>query len=213
MARKRIHWILMADVIGSRSRSGETVSRQLQKLVAAANEQDGVLSPLVVTLGDEFQGVLTDLGAACDLILFLEQEFLRRKIHFQLRYSLYEGMIDTPVNRERAHGMLGPGLTAARELLNDKRPGSPRIRVSIQNAEVGSALQDLFSVMTALKERWNVRDYELILAMLANRNDAEVAEVFDKNRSQIWKRRNTLLVNEYLAVKRVINQLSRYALS
>lgn len=40
--------------------------------------------------------------------------------------------------------------------------------------------------------------------MIKNENNAEVAEKHDKNRDQIWKRRKTLMVNEYNLLKQFI---------
>jgi hypothetical protein len=40
--------------------------------------------------------------------------------------------------------------------------------------------------------------------MLQNENNEEVAIKHKKNRSQIWKRRKTLLITEYKALKQVI---------
>lgn len=208
MPRVREYHIVMADIIESRSKPGKTVSRQLESIVRAANKAPGVISPFVVTLGDEFQGIVANLHSACQSILQFEYQSLKQNVEFRLRYSLHKGVIETPINRERAHGMLGPGLTRAREMLNEKAPGRPRVLVDLGNSSLDDTLQHLFSVLTALKDRWKVRDYALVMAMLAEDNDSRVAKEFEKNRSQIWKRRNTLLVQEYRSIASVIAWVS-----
>jgi len=208
MSRGKAYHILMADVVDSRSKPGRVLGKQLNSIVTSANSSPGVLSPFVVTLGDEFQGVVDSLASACQLILKFEGECIRRKVKFRLRYSLHKGLIETPINHERAHGMLGPGLTRARELLNNKSPGRLPVLVDIGILDLDHVLQNLFMVSMAIKDRWKNRDYGIIYEMLTNDSDQDVASKFGKDRSQIWKRRNTLLIKEYIAVSEVIQWTS-----
>ena len=66
--------VLMGDIVGSeRARSVKTVHRVFNKAIDFANERyaDGIDSPLAITLGDEFQGLLRTLShswrVACEL--------------------------------------------------------------------------------------------------------------------------------------------------
>ena len=78
-----------------------------------------IISPYTVTLGDEFQGIATSLHAVIEAIFYMEETILRKRLEFKVRYVAVHGEIDTPINRLKAHTMMGPGLTKAREVLTD----------------------------------------------------------------------------------------------
>lgn len=56
--------------------------------------------------------------AGIKIILFIEEYILQNNIGFKLRYVLLSGKIETPVNHKIAYGMIGEGLTKARETIN-----------------------------------------------------------------------------------------------
>jgi hypothetical protein len=168
----------------------------------------GILSPYTVTLGDEFQGVAKSLAAALKSILHMEDTVLERSLGFRIRYVLHQGIIETRLNRRVAHGMLGPGLTRARALLEDKRRGQARFRFDLPDKWLERQLARLFQVIDALSERWRVSDSPLIRDMLANPSNTEVGARHGMNRSQVWKRRRTLLVEECRAVRGIALDLA-----
>ncbi|NMW20288.1 MAG: hypothetical protein HKK67_01350 [Chlorobiaceae bacterium] len=68
------YYVVMADVIASRSRDPQQLMREFENLVGTANTvfSEGILSPLTITLGDEFQGVLSTLLDAVKVLIWLE---------------------------------------------------------------------------------------------------------------------------------------------
>lgn len=134
--------ILMADVVRSRNIDARPLSRHLKTTTAAANRVSGsgIKSPLTVTLGNEFQGVCRSIADGINIILWREHRLRAKPLmidgkgkSYGLRYVLYEGVISTPFNRDRAHGMLGPGLTEPRQRLNQKERKQPRIQIELQD--------------------------------------------------------------------------------
>ena len=206
MARQ---YILMGDIIGSSNYDARQLREEFMGLVSLCNEKlDGsILSPYTVTLGDEFQGVATSLRAVLEAIFHLEESVLRRGLAFKIRYVAVHGEIDTPVNRLKAHTMMGAGLTKAREILTDKRRGKPRFRFDLADAHTMDQLNRLFLVLDGLAGRWDRGDGLLILDMLANPHNEEVGVKHGKNRTQIWKRRKHLLIEEYRALREAIVEL------
>jgi hypothetical protein len=204
--------ILMGDIIASRRRDPRRLQRAFAELVADGNRElsDRILSPYTITLGDEFQGVARSLRGGLDALLWLEEQRVGRGMDFRLRYALHVGEIPVAINRQRAHGMIGPGLARARELLNDRRPGLPRIRVSVESAGayLDRQLARLMLAAEGLIDRWKPKDGSLIAEMIADTDDADVGARHGKNRSQIWKRRNTLLIEEYRAVADAARELA-----
>lgn len=205
------HFIVMGDILKSRSYEGKELMQEFKALVSSCNRRmaEGILSPYTITLGDEFQGVSKSLYWSSRTILCLEEYALQRKFPFVLRYVVHYGKIDTPLNRRIAHGMVGRGLTRARELLTEKPKGQPRFIFDLPNKNLAMQLSRLFGVMASLSRNWQRKDADLILEMLASDDNAAIAAKHGKNRSQIWKRRRNMRVNEYKALRQVAIELSQ----
>lgn len=198
--------ILMTDVIGSRKAQSRILQRDFAEITAAANQTfaDVILSPLTITLGDELQGVVSTHRAGFDIIFYMEELLLETQLKLNLRYVQLEGQIDTPINPERAHGMLGPGLAQARKILTDKYRGKPRYEVSLPDPARTDTLNRLWKLLENLQAHWNRKDYSLILAMISNESNRKVGELFGKTASQIWKRRRTLRIEDYCLLKNLL---------
>ncbi len=208
MSDPRYH-ILMSDVIKSRRYPGRDFMAGFGRLVAACNQDlaAAILSPLTITLGDEFQGVMASLAAACEAVFWLEEARLRQGFLPRLRYVIVLGEIETELNREIAHGMVGAGLTLARELLTAQKRARPEVALRLGDPYLERQLGALFQLMLAISQGWRPADYGLVAAMLGRPRDREVAELFGKDPSQIWRRRRTLQIREYNLAKAVIREL------
>lgn len=205
------HYVLMGDIIKSRVYDAEPLIRDFVKLISDCNEKlkYHILSPYTSTLGDEFQGIARSLRSAIETIFYFEEEIIKRSLYFKLRYVVHLGPIETPINSETAYGMLGEGLTRARELLADKRKNRPKLLFDLPNNPDADQLNRLFSVIGSLMADWRNRDYPLIYDMIVFDNDNDVAKRNGKNRSQIWKRRKQLHVTDYKNLKKVIFDIAQ----
>lgn len=193
----------MGDVVNSSDYDGEALSKGLKELVENTNTKfsETILSPLTITLGDEFQGILRSVSSGIDLLFHFEEELLKTEPDFKLHYVLLLGEIETEINPDIAYEMMGEGLTEARKLLSTKKRNRKRFRFKLQNKEQTEQLSRIFEVLDTIILNWKKEDYPLILDMINNDNNSEVGELHDKNRDQIWKRRKTLMINEYNLLK------------
>ncbi len=205
------HYILMGDIVGSRTYEASKLRREFMQIVSSCNKtlEGEILSPYTVTLGDEFQGVARSLRGLFDAVFYLEEISLRKRLKFKMRYVGLHGEIETPIERIRAHGMMGSGLTRARKILTDKRRGKPRFQFDLPDVGVTKKLNRLFFVIDGLTSRWAPDDGPLILDMIENTNNMEVGVKRGKNRTQIWKRRKHLMIEEFRALKDVIIDLTK----
>lgn len=203
-------YILMGDIIRSRSYDARELRREFMQLMSSCNSKlaGEILSPYTVTLGDEFQGVARSLRGLFDAVFYLEETSLQKSLKFKIRYVGLHGEIETPVNRMKAHGMMGAGLARARKLLTDKRRGKSRFQFEFPNVQMTKALNRLFLVIDGLISRWSPDDGPLILDMIADTINVEVGKKHGKNRTQIWKRRKHLLIEEFRALKEVVLDLA-----
>jgi hypothetical protein len=210
------HVIVMGDIIGSRTYAGRELMRQFRRLVSDCNGHfgDHLLSPYTITLGDEFQGIPDSLRSGVETLLYLIEKSLRNGVPFRLRYVVHHGAIDTPLNRKVAHGMVGAGLTRSRQLLGDltsRERGRPRVHFELPHAGLSDMLNRLFAVMVSLTQDWKKKDIAVAFAMLDDPRDADVAARLRKTRSQIWKRRRSLHIEDYRALRLTVRELAEGA--
>ena len=213
MKSPKNHHILMGDVIRSRDQEGDVLISRFQALVDLCNKRLGgrIKSPLTITLGDEFQGVVDSFKTAAESVLFMEEEILKQGFPLKLRYVSHFGPIDSEINPERAHGMLGAGLTKARELLVAGKKEKSRILFSPDTIQHIDLANNLFFVATLIIDRWKVEDYGLIHDMITSDDNEQVGGLHGMNASQVWKRRKTLEIKEYQLVKQTILSMAGQA--
>jgi len=181
--------VLMGDLVGSeRAQSVKAVHRAFNNAVDSANNSwaTEIESPLTITLGDEFQGLLSTLGHAWAVACELRLRLLTANV--SCRFVIGATQLETPVNPKEAWNMMGSGLAAARDKLNDKRtsnayrfslPGDP-ILESLLDA-VGDSLTDVELGWTTTQREYysRVRD--------ASRTNAKTARSLGVTPRSLYK--------------------------
>jgi cellobiose-specific phosphotransferase system component IIA len=127
-----------------------------------------------------------------------------------LRYVINHGKIDTPINHEIAHGMLGSGLSNARKTLESLKKTDKKFDINTQINTKDLALNEAFLIYQNLVSKWNSKNEREIASLFIQYQDYKVvAEKVGVNRSQIWKKERSLNISSYFAIKNVIAYLSR----
>ncbi len=204
------HYILMADIIHSTQQDSTVLMKDFKKISNEINRnfKKAFLSPITITLGDEFQSVVKSLRDGIDVIINFEELIIKLQIDFKLRYVLNFGGIDTPINPKRAYGMLGEGLTEAREMLGAQKQEIRRFLVKTRKAELSEQLKQAFFIYQSFIDGWKPRDYEIVSAFLNHKDYKIVARVLKKDISSMWRREESLKINEYLAARKLIYLLT-----
>ncbi|ADR20644.1 hypothetical protein MATR_17310 [Marivirga tractuosa] len=199
--------IIMADVINSSTFSGSALMKDFKKLIEKANKlfEKQIISPLTITLGDEFQGVVKDLNSAVELVFYLDQELL--KSEFQLRYALQLGEIETPINKNIAYGMLGNGLTMARENLQYGKEENKRFSVSGYDDLLNEKLDKAFMLYDFFYMSWSEKEKSIVYQFLLGKEYKKVAEIFQKDNSTMWRKEKSLNLKEFKIAKQLIKLL------
>ena len=217
------HFILMADIIGSRKKSGIHLMSRFKELVSLVNiqERKHLLSPLTITMGDEYQGIAHSLNSAIRILISMEEKIVTTGKPCRLRHVILVGTIDTPINTSSAHGMLGNGLTKARETLTSLKHRSwqkpdnlfkhARIRIVSPDKIAETRLNRLFLVYQGLNDRWKKKDLNEVTAFLKYRDYLKVAETMEKDKSSAHRREKSLMINEYLAIRELILSVAEEA--
>src|SRR5271156_1591606 len=115
------YFAVIADMVGSRgmARSERRVLQQkFARLIASFNRdyRKTIASKFVITLGDEFQGLLSSATVIPDLIWRLEQDLPQR----EFRVGIGLGTLDTPLQKV-AINIDGPVLHTARAAIDYSR--------------------------------------------------------------------------------------------
>ncbi len=200
----------MADIINSRNKKGKTLINIFKKLTEEANKtfKNNLLSPLTITLGDEFQGIPASLKDSILIIIWFEEAIAKNGLDIKLRYVLNYGSVDTEINPKIAHAMLGEGLTEARNILVGlKKNKSTRFHFRLKKPTDHSLATNCFILFQNIVDEWKQEDAPLLSNFLEGMNYKDVAGLRSKNISLMWKRNKSLKIEPYNAIKAIIHQL------
>jgi len=198
--------ILMADIIKSKEKKPDKLIINFKNLTSDINLQykTSFLSPSTITLGDEFQAIVRSLKNSVEVIIAFEEKIIQEKQDFKLRYVLHYGTIDTPINKNFAYGMLGPGLTEARNRLEILKNQGHRFFFSLGNKLLEDKMNFAFILYQSFVDSWKVDNFPLVAEFLKDEDYKKVAKKLKKDTSLMWKRKKTLKINEYIAAKNMI---------
>lgn len=200
-------FILMCDIIGSGDKEQKLLMHQFKKCTEYINNkhQENIVSPLTITLGDEFQGLIDTLENTLTIIVNLEEFIIEQNFQFKLRYVLVYGEIETEINTNIAFEMLGKGLTQARKLITHLKNDHHRFYVDVGHPSLNTILNQLFALYENTVDEWKIdKDHNLISSFIKNRDYKIVAAELNKNRSLIWKREKTLNISSYFSIKNIL---------
>lgn len=198
-------YVLMGDIIKSQTHIPVKLMEEFKLLIDTINNdyKNEILSPLTITLGDEFQGIVTSVKSSVQVIMAIEELMIERKLDFKLRYVLHQGEVETEINKDQAFGMLGTGLTEAREKLNSIKKLSGRFHFSIEDDQ-DNKLNQLFILFQYFIDRWSIKDCEEVTHFLSGKNYKKVAKLVGKDESTLWRKRRSLAIDEYQTCKVLI---------
>ena len=111
----RIHGVLVADVVASRSNAHlrSSLNEKLRIASIAGLDEKLIRVPYAVTAGDEFQVVAARLERLPKLILDLRRRMLPFRLRIGIGIGVVEGQIRPPVNR-----IAGEAFEFARTAIN-----------------------------------------------------------------------------------------------
>lgn len=199
--------ILMADIVDSRKTNSSALINDFRKIVKYINTEwsDSILSPLTITLGDEFQSLMKDIESCYKVIFDIEEYIILNSLNLKIRYIVNYGEIDTPINKNIAYEMLGKGLTYAREQLNLLKSSQTRFKVSINKSlDTVDVMNNLFVIYGSYVDSWKMKDFGMVSEFIRHNDYKIVADELNMNRSSTWRRYKTLKIEEYNLIKDTI---------
>ena len=199
----------MADIVNSRHKQPNILIKEFKNSINIINNKysKNILSPLTITLGDEFQGVFGELETAVAAIFDLEEIIIKNNYDYKLRYVLNIGKIQTPINNDIAYEMLGEGLTVARSILNENKKDNIRFSFHYDKNKNQDIINDAFSIYQSFIDDWKPKDTATVSEFLKHDNYRIVSEIIKTDPSSAWRRKKSLKINEYNRIKKIIIHL------
>lgn len=184
--------VVMGDLVQSeRLHKPEHLHEQFNNSVNAQNEKraEALASPLTITLGDEFQGLTKTLAHAAAIVRDMRLQLMANAIDCRFVIGLVE--LKTKLNPEKAWNMMGPGLSEARDKLNEKRTNS-LYRFSIPHDPLTETMLDALGAgLTAIERGWTDQQREDIAALISGLTPAELAKRRNVSVHSIYKVRGS----------------------
>ncbi len=206
---------VIGDMVASRA-IGERaeVQRRLERALQEVNEvyAADIASRFMITLGDEFQGLLRAGAQTPELIERIE----RAMYPVRVRFGLGVGAITTEIDAEKPLGADGPAYYGARHAIealkaSERKRMEPRATARIEITgypDVAEVVNTLFALNTALKSRWAQRQREVIAAYIeCGGTQSEVAQRLGIHQSNVQKALAHASFYTYQKALRALSQL------
>ena len=211
----KVHVAVIGDIVQSRKIVNRTeVQSKLKALLAGINEKynDDIASKFMITLGDEFQGLLQCGQNAMKII----EEIEMKMYPIQLRFGIGIGKITTEIDFEQPLGSDGPAYYNARDMINElkkneKKKKMPDADIMIasegDNESTDILLNSILSLCTVIKKNWTARQREVInVCSEYGDNQQEVALLLGITQSSVQK---NLSNANYYSFKNAISTVSK----
>ncbi len=183
-----IHAVLMGDIVHSEHNAAtEHLYACFNAAIERQNQQHAMTlaSPLTITLGDEFQGLVNTLAVAAQMARDIRLDLLDNAI--DCRFALGVATLKTPLNPARAWNMMGPGLALTRERLNEKS-ASNLYRFAIPDFPILETMLEASGAgLTAIERRWTDTQRRDIRALLQGASPDDVARRRNVSVHSIYK--------------------------
>jgi len=192
--------VVMGDLVRSETTlAPEPLHDTFNRAVDAQNRTHAaaLVSPLTITLGDEFQGLVRSLAQAAAIVRDLRLALLAQRVDCRFVIGLVQ--IKTRLNPDKAWNMMGPGLARARAVLNEKKQGTLYRFTVAEGGAFEVMLEALGIGMTAIERRWTDRQRDDITALLGGLSPVELARSRGVSVHSVYKVRASGDIEAYAA--------------
>ncbi len=168
------YFVIIGDMVQSREiRERQKVQEAFQRALAQVQQEykQGIVSPLTLTIGDEFQTVLDQSDRFFAMIHCLE-EYLP---DIRFRYGLGVGEISTALNRKAAIGMDGPAFHFARQALEQARQMKRRFVFVCASPKIQARIDLFFNWIDTITAGWSKEKLQILHLSQLRLKQKEVA--------------------------------------
>ncbi|MBQ7944486.1 MAG: hypothetical protein IJ326_10545, partial [Lachnospiraceae bacterium] len=166
----------------------------------------------MITLGDEFQGLLGQGEHVVDIIEEIQMEMYP----VQIRFGIGIGEITTDINAEMAIGADGPGYYMAREAIETVKRNEQKSKIQAADIAIATSsciqyqcelMNTVFSLMSVIKEHWTQRQREIIWEF--DKHNGSQAECADRLLIKQSSVQRSLVSGNYYAYREAKDTLKK----
>jgi hypothetical protein len=205
---------IIGDIIQSKKLDNRKDSQiKLQDVLNSINKKyvKDIASNFMITLGDEFQGLLKCGENTINIISEIELEMYP----VQIRFGIGTGEITTNINRDFPIGSDGPAYHNARKMIESLKNMEKKIKAGYSNIMIATQgdnssadmlLNSIFSLCATIKKKWTKRQREIVFAYIKSENSQiKAAEKLEIKQSSVNK---GLSGAEYYSYKNALDIIS-----
>jgi hypothetical protein len=175
------------------------LQKRFATLIASLNQdyQGVIASRFVITLGDEFQGLLNSTSMIPDLIWRLERDLPQR----QFRVGIGLGSLDTPL-QQYAINVDGPALHNARAAIDHAKKTKVLGGVFRGFGDLDDILEGIGRLLWFQRSRWTYSQRKIANLLRNGMSQAEVAEALRIKRQVVSRQVRASGCYPYIAGER-----------
>src|SRR5229473_4015370 len=178
---------LIADMVRSREltrRQRPSVQKRFKEFVDYLNGtySRAILSRFVITLGDEFQGILSSATAIPDLMWDIDHRFSDRN----LRVGMGFGVLDTPIQKE-ARNVDGPALHMSRAAIQTAHEKRRYGGVFLGFGELDTVMNGLARILWFQRRRLTQTQLRIAELLRRGQSQSDAAKELSISRQAISK--------------------------
>lgn len=206
---------IIGDIVESKKIENRLdVQKNLKKVLDDINAgyPDDIASPFMITLGDEFQGLLINGGNVIDII-----EYIQIKMDpVRIRFGVGVGKIETEINRFAPFGADGSAYHNARDMIAVLKNTEKKNKAADANIMIGAdgdnagtviLLNIALSLCTAIRQRWTDRQKAIAFEfLLGGDSQRGVAEKIGVSQSFVHK---SLYNADYYSYRKAMDTVAR----
>lgn len=145
------------------------IQHKLNNVLNRVNREyeSSIAAKFMITLGDEFQGLLYSGKNVVDIIEEIQWDMYPLNIRFGVGF----GTIATDINPEMAIGADGPAYHKAREAIQQLKTNEQKTRIQVSDIRIGieddnhsisMMLNTILTLMAMIRRNWSERQREII---------------------------------------------------
>ena len=194
MSDTNVYIALIGDIKGSKSINQRgKLQKHVTNILKTVNDKfaQSIASKFLITLGDEFQGLLSSAEHLMDIIQFIKTEAQP----IEIRFGIGVGTITTAINPDAAIGTDGPAYYMARECIDNMKMaegtkgrvcGNVQIRIDSSNHLQELSLNTIFNLMYCIEQNWTVKQKAIVYyALLHREKQTDIAKQFNVSQSHV----------------------------
>ena len=153
-----------------------------------------ISAKFLITLGDEFQGLLEITAPILEIIKYIQREIYPIK----LRFGVGIGNVSTLINHEAAIGADGPAFYAAREMIEFLREQEKKLKKQAADIQISvyekkcfetEEINAMFSLLKIIEDSWTEKQRYTIWDMMIHQGSQKMcAERMDITQSTVARR-------------------------